>query len=309
MKHLFSVSKQTLVTMLNSLFNENFDPEQVEIIQTNSEFDDFNFKIIRGDLFFRITDGITVKPFHYHLEFQTYRDRLIGIRIFEYDFKKAVENERLENTDKGDDSEIILYMPKSLVIHVEESEKIPKDFYKIKIIFTGENNQEQIVDYKIPVVRYWEYDEKRLIDEKLYPLLPLQVFLLRAELEKVSKRKNPQGKKETIAKVKEIADRIVLEAHRLGDENKITDDDIEKITTALGELFKHLNDKYKADSKLNEEVSDMIKTLYDERVFMKGKEEAEKNFKAKEKEFETEKKQYEEEINRLKTELEQLKRQ
>jgi len=108
MKHLFGVSKQTLVTMLNSLFNEDFDPEQVEIVQTNSEFDDFNFKIIRGDLFFRITDEMAVKPFHYHLEFQTRRDRLIGIRIFEYDFKKAVENERLEKNSRGDDSEIVL---------------------------------------------------------------------------------------------------------------------------------------------------------------------------------------------------------
>ena len=64
-------------------------------------------------------------------------------------------------------------MPKSLAIHVEENDRIPKDFYMVKIIFTDENNQAQSIDYKVPVVRYWEYDEKRLIDEKLYPLLPL----------------------------------------------------------------------------------------------------------------------------------------
>jgi predicted transposase/invertase (TIGR01784 family) len=59
-------------------------------------------------------------------------------------------------------------------------------------------------------------------------------------------------------------------SHELGNEGKISDEDIEKITTSIGELFKHLNDKYNADSKLNEEVSDMIKTLYDERVFEAG---------------------------------------
>ena len=69
-----------------------------------------------------------------------------------------------------------------------------------------------------------------------------------------------------------IAERVVRLAHRLGDKGKINNEDIEKITTSIGELFKHLNDKYKADMKLNEEVSDMIKTLYDERVFVKGKE-------------------------------------
>jgi len=48
MKHLFSVSKETLVKMLNSLFGESYDPDEVEIVKTNSEFDDFNFKINSG---------------------------------------------------------------------------------------------------------------------------------------------------------------------------------------------------------------------------------------------------------------------
>jgi len=274
MKHLFSVSKPTLVKMMNSLFKADFDPETVEIIQTNPEFGDFELEIIRGDMFLRFRDTAEeadAKPNHFHIEFQTRRDRLIGIRVFGYAFNKAKENERLENAD--DDGEIVLYMPKSLVIHVEEHEKIPKDRYRVKIIFTDENNKETLINYTVPVLRYWEYDEKRLIAEKLYPLLPLQLFMLRSELEKMARRKNPQGKRETIGKIRVIAERVVREAHRLGDIGEIGDEDIEKITTAIGELFKHLNDKYRADANLNEEVSDMIKTLYDERVFIKGKKE------------------------------------
>jgi hypothetical protein len=274
MKHLFSVSKPTLVKMMNSLFGESLAPETVEVMQTNSEFGDFGLELIRGDMFLRFRD-IAEKseqtPTHYHVEFQTRRDRLIGIRVFGYAFNKAVENERLESG--GDDGETVLYMPKSLVIHIEQHEKIPKDRYRVKIIFIDENDQESSIHYTVPVLRYWEYDEKRLIAEKLYPLLPLQLFMLRSELEKMARRKNPQGKRETIAKIRGIAERVVREAHRLGDAGEISDEDIEKITTAIGELFKHLNDKYKADAKLNEEVSDMIKTLYDERVFVKGKQE------------------------------------
>ena len=170
----------------------------------------------------------------------------------------------------SDDGEIVLYMPKSMVIHVEQHEKIPEDHYRVKIIFTDKDNKEVVVNYTVPILRYWEYDEKRLVEEKLYPLLPLQVFMLRAELQKVARRKNPDGKREAIAKVKVIAERIVRLAHQLGDEGKINDEDLEKITTSIGELFKHLNDKYKVDTKLNEEVGEMIKTLYDERVFIKG---------------------------------------
>jgi len=283
MKHLFTVSKETLVTMLNSLFGVVYNPDEVEILQTNSEFDEFDFKIIRGDAFFRILrkfgQNPDAKPFHYHIEFQTLRDRLIGIRVFEYDFKKALENERLEGAG-NDSGEIVLYMPKSMVIHVEANAKIPKE-YKVKLVFTGENGEEQAVDYKIPVMRYWEYDEKRLVEEKLYPLLPLQLFLLRSELEKMARRKKPDGKRETIAKVKSIADQVVRTAHRLGDEDSLKDEDIEKITTAIGELFRHLNDKYKANTKLNAEVGGMIRTLYDERVFLRGKDEANKEMAIK----------------------------
>ena len=271
---MFSVSKATLVKMMNSLFKENFEPETVEIVQTNPEFGELELEIIRGDMFLRFRDigaQASGKPNHFHIEFQTRRDRLIGIRVFGYAFGKAKENERQENTD--DDGEIVLYMPKSLVIHIEEHEKIPKDRYSVKIIFTNEDNWETAINYTVPVLRYWEYDEKRLIEEKLYPLLPLQLFMLRSELEKMSRRKKPQGKRETIMKIRDIAEKIVREAHELGDLGEINDEDIEKITTAIGELFKHLNDRYRADAKLNEEVGDMIKTLYDERVFIKGKEE------------------------------------
>jgi hypothetical protein len=71
MKYLFSVSKGALVKMLNSLFRENYDPDMVDIVHTNSEFEDFNLKILRGDMFFRITDRKDGKPFHYHLEYQS----------------------------------------------------------------------------------------------------------------------------------------------------------------------------------------------------------------------------------------------
>ena len=74
MKHLFSVSKPTLVKMMNSLFNENFDFENVEIIQTNSEFGNFGLEMIRGDMFLRFRDIAgkpDARPNHFHVEFQT----------------------------------------------------------------------------------------------------------------------------------------------------------------------------------------------------------------------------------------------
>jgi hypothetical protein len=55
MKYLFGVSKETLITMLNSLFKQNFSVDDATIIQTNSEFVDEAFDIIRGDLFYVVS--------------------------------------------------------------------------------------------------------------------------------------------------------------------------------------------------------------------------------------------------------------
>jgi len=68
MKYLFSVSKETLINMLNSLFNQKFSVDNATIIQTNSEFIDENFDITRGDLFFRVIDES--KQYNLHIELQ-----------------------------------------------------------------------------------------------------------------------------------------------------------------------------------------------------------------------------------------------
>ena len=52
LKSLFAVSKKVLITMMNSLFKENFDDKMTEITFENNEFVSDDYDIIRGDLFF-----------------------------------------------------------------------------------------------------------------------------------------------------------------------------------------------------------------------------------------------------------------
>ena len=89
LKSLFAVSKKVLITMMNSLFNENFDVKMTDITFENNEFVTDDYDIIRGDLFLKLCRG--KKPYHYHIELQTKNDSTMVIRMFEYAFKKAKE--------------------------------------------------------------------------------------------------------------------------------------------------------------------------------------------------------------------------
>ena len=258
MKYLFGVSKETLINMLNSLFKQNFNVDNSAIIQTNSEFIDENFDITRGDLFYRVIDES--KPYNLHIELQTRPDGYMTIRLLEYDIKKADENQRLDNFDNK--SNIKRYvLPKSIVIHVESNQNIP-DCYESEIVDIKADGAEEIIHRIVPVIKYWEMTDKDLIEQKLYPLLPLQIFLLRSNLKKFAKEKNSDSKQKVIQEIKDLTEKIIIQAHNLVRENKINESDDYKIVAALDKLIKYLNKQYNFDENLDQEVDTVIQSVY-----------------------------------------------
>ena len=207
MKYLFGVSKETLINMLNSLFNQNFSIDDATIIQTNSEFVDEAFDIIRGDLFYVVLDES--KPYHLHIELQTRPDGHMAILV-----------------DIKDDG------------------------------------SEEVIRRIVPVVKYWELTEKDLIERQLYPLLPLQIFLLRGELKKYAKEKDSENKRQLIQQIKELTEKIIVEAKNLAEAGKISEGDDDRIVTALGKLIKYLNEQYNFDEKLDKEVGTVIESVF-----------------------------------------------
>jgi len=263
-KLLFEVSKELLVTTLNSLFHENFDAESVEIEKTATEYPKNDIDIIRADLFIKI---IEYKPRHFHIEVETEPSHIIGVRLFEYDIMKAISNWRLSGNTA---EKPVLFMPKSLVIHIESGNNVPKDFHNVDIVFANG----KIINYTAPVMRYWEYDEKRLIQENLYNLLPLQVFLLRDELDRTTKKGDEEARQAAILKARDLTVKIANEIIKLHKDNKINFYDLDKIMIALSELFQHLNKRYKVNEKLNAEVSDMVRTFINPNLIKQGEKQA-----------------------------------
>jgi len=252
MRLLFDMSKETLVNMLNGLFGETLDTALVDITKDNAKFVNEQLEIIEGDLFLRVFIPGTTKPHLFHIEFQTSEDGTMAIRVLKYDINKAVENQRLT----GNNNEFILYMPQSLVIHIEAHENIP-DEYKAVIIFADGD----VKEFKVPVLKYWKLSDEYLIKYNLFPLLPLQIFLLRAELDKLTKNKDIKAKQAAILKAQDIAEKIAKEAVELNKAGRLIGEDYRKVLAAIANLFIHLNNRYNGDDELNERVKSVLVEL------------------------------------------------
>ena len=261
LKSLFNVSKKVLIGMMNSLFHEDYDIDSTEVTFENNEFVTDDYDIIRGDLFLKISNDN--KPYHYHIELQTKNDKTMVIRMFEYGFKKAKELSKCGGDKNTEDDETVIYIPKQLVMFIEENKNI-KDELKMKLVFPDD----QIINYKVPVIKCWEYDDKRFIEEKMYPLLPLQIFKLRYKMESINRRTNGDKNKlkEEILNAKELAQVVANESKSLYDEEKIDGEDLHKILLAVSNLFEYLNTRYGDDKELNKEVLKMTETLYNPEV-------------------------------------------
>ena len=248
-KSLFTVSRKVLILLMNGLFNENYDIESTEITIGNNEFISNNFDTITGDLFVKILEE-NKKPFHYHIEIQTKNDTTMVIRAFEYAFQKAKELSKYEYSNSNND-EIVIIIPKQIVIFIEQNNRI-KDELKMKIIFPDGKE----VKYKIPVMKYWEYTDNDLLKNKMYPLLPLQIFKLRYQMEQIKRNKienKEQKQQEIIIKAKETAEIIAKEAEQLYNNKEINGEDYHKILLAIASIIEYVNTNYGDNQSLEEE--------------------------------------------------------
>jgi hypothetical protein len=235
LKSLFNVSAKVLINMLNSLFKENYTVETTAVSFASNEFVDDEYHILRGDLFLKLSDAD--KSNHYHIEIQTLNDDRMVIRMLEYGISKAKEIAKYQ----GNREETIFYIPRQLVIFIEQNPDI-KDKLRLQLIFP--DGQE--VRYLVPVMKYWEYSKEEIIEQKLYPLLSLQVFKLRYEMEKIKNRKTyiEQELRELIREAQQIVEDISVEAVRLFQAEEIDGEDLHKILLANAELFRYLNSRY-----------------------------------------------------------------
>ena len=130
-------------------------------------------------------------------------------------------------------------------------------------------NEENVL-YRVDVIKYWEFSDEELIKKKMYPLIPLQLFNLRKELEKLQSKHDIKRLNELSHIAKSLAIRLANESKELFDSNEILGEDFHKMLLAINNLIEYLNRNYLNDSRLEEEVNTMTKKLYDPEVEKRG---------------------------------------
>ncbi|MEG0707353.1 MAG: hypothetical protein RR427_05985, partial [Cellulosilyticaceae bacterium] len=103
-----------------------------------------------------------------------------------------------------------------------------------------------------------------------YPLIPLQLFGLRKELEVARAKSDFIKIKELSYQAKVLARKLSYESKELFEENEILGEDFHKMLLAIQNLIEYLNRNYLNDQIIEEEVNKMTKTLYDAEVERKG---------------------------------------
>ena len=175
------------------------------------------------------------------------------IRMFEYGFRKGKEN-----ADYDGDNIKRLYFPKQKVILFEENKNI-EDSLKLMIVFGDEKE----FLYEVDVMKYWEYNDKDLIEKKMYPLIPLQLFNLRKKLNYAKKKNDINKIKELSIVARNLAEKLAIESKELFDQDEILGEDFHSMLLAIQNLIEYLNRNYIDDENLEKEVNIMTKSLYD----------------------------------------------
>lgn len=259
-KMLFTLSDELTVRMINSLFVKELPPNAKVIIRDTGKrrfsFTEQGIERIYADMILEICGEI------YHVEFQTVNDDLILPRMFEYGFAISIEEvkSRLVRTADG----MNMTYPKQYVIFVERDDNIPEDELTMKVtLWDGD-----VKDYRVPILRYWKETPDSLEAKNLEPLLPLQVFNIRRDLERIAKSKKPEAEKQklTEAKLREVIEiyRTITEKVRdLTDtQERLTIFHAEKMLDALHHLTAYLYSRYDNYNEIETEAIEMTKSIW-----------------------------------------------
>jgi hypothetical protein len=117
------------------------------------------------------------------------------------------------------------------------------------------------------VIKYWQLDEKEIIENELYPLLPLQLYMQRSRLDKLDEH-SEEDKAEMVEILHQMYDtaiRIAAQSRELLKAAKISDADVGKLVNAIEYLYLYLNDRYVHVKETKEEITSMLKNLFSDK--------------------------------------------
>ena len=144
------------IPLINEVFGTNY-PSNVEIIQGRNEHLTKSGK--------KITDSyIIIGEKRYHMECQSTEDSTMILRMIEYDFAISLEHaEKVHDTYR-------MQFPHSCILYLRG------DARKKNVSMELQFPDNQVVQYKVPVIRIEWYSIKEILEKDLIMLLPFYIM-------------------------------------------------------------------------------------------------------------------------------------
>ena len=145
------------------------------------------------------------------------------VRVFDYSYYDAIKNKDAQ------DGEIILKFANPKVIYLGHTKSTP-DELTLRIVF---EHQEPFV-FKVPTMKFLNYDIEDLNNQKLVILLPLYILKLRKKIERRKTVENAEALQDLINNgiIKSIEKHVEL--------GTITHEDARMLMVMLGKLYDEL---------------------------------------------------------------------
>lgn len=127
-------------------------------------------------------------------------------------------------------------------------------------------------------IRYWQWSPQDLRKNRMYALLPLQVFKARKQIRSISDSGKPEDVKRRLiercfADLKEVVRQTVAMITNLHDQRILPTRDMDRMlramSTILNYLYKNYGEPYQQTEK---EVFVLIKSFYDPEIRKQGRE-------------------------------------
>ncbi len=171
---------------------------------------------------------IKIKDNVYHIEFQTdYRN--MAIRLARYGLEYGIHNKVIDEKTKTHQFPI----PEQAVIYLEYSSDVPRN-NNYEFIYKGKS----VVSIEVTNLNIWEFEMEKMLDKKLYNLVPILIFKYRVALVKAKDNKEEleQIKNNFLTETREI----MTQVNRLDSDIK-DNEDKDLIIAVLGELITYFD--------------------------------------------------------------------
>jgi len=264
MKKLFTLKeKRPIIDFLNAAYGDDLSYEaeinynNTEIINTKSFTS--TYMTFHADMFITAVEGD--KKLEYALEFQTKFDEEILIRMFRYSFERAAKLVYFKDKNK-----LRLKLPEPYLIMLEKEKGMDNE-----IMLEIEIPKALLINFKVKVLKYWDYDLERLYKENMYLLYPLQIFKLRKDMERIKNSKRSRAfieKEMNLLNIKllESITKTYIAIEKAYEDGKIEVTNYDEMTTVIINLKSYLLNKYDLKDDVDKEVKIMFKGFYDPKV-------------------------------------------